>query len=170
VADYTTPPTFDSGDFLTAAQMNAYVRDNVAWIRDAMSRGPYYAAGGVVAGSSISVDNIMDITTIPPPAYPYRMTVIATGTVGANGSANQVWLRLVDRITENQLTQSAGMAYSGFAIVDLPDADDHRSFSIAGYQEFAANDAAGWRLQYLVTASNVTIDCHAVTFITPVPD
>jgi hypothetical protein len=52
----------------------------------------------------------------------------------------------------------------------LPDADDHRSFSIAGYQEFAANDAAGWRLQYLVTASNVTIDCHAVTFITPVPD
>jgi hypothetical protein len=171
VADYTTPPTFSSGAFLTAAQMNAYVRDNTAWIRDAMSRGPYYAAGGT-AGSAVATDltDIMDITTIPTPNYPYRMSVVATGMLGGNAAPNQTWLILTDRIDGVPLSQTVGMNFSGFTIVDCDDVDDHRSFALAGYRDLDANEPAGWRLQYKVTTSNIFIDCHALAWITPQPD
>ena len=119
---YNTPPTKSSGDTLTAAEWNTYIRDNFAASTPDVfgAKGEFFAASGANTGQVISA-----------PSYDFSiidsLTTEATGLRWVLYSPHSVLTKTVQNIANDTDTQITGFTTK------------HDSMSIVSGDTFAVN-------------------------------
>lgn len=113
-ATWTTPRTWATGEVVTAALLNAHLRDNLDYLKARPVSAAVEFAGPVISTSSTSFVDvpgaIVNITT----SGSSKLLILASGTTSPGGTGNSMYVTaLVDGV--NQGNSSAGMVETRFA-------------------------------------------------------